>query len=126
MALRLALFGSPTIEHDGATAALAFERRRQLVAFLALRRTWVPRAELAALLWPDQPAKLAYANLRKALFRLQSLPWPFAVDLQEGAIRLVVATDVAQFEDALRDGRRCRSMSCCTGSSSRPKSRTRP
>jgi DNA-binding SARP family transcriptional activator len=74
MALRLALFGSPTIEHDGAKAAPAFERRGQLVAFLALRRAWVPRAELAALLWPDQRAKFTYTNLRKALFRLQSLP----------------------------------------------------
>ena len=105
MSLRLALFGAPTIEHEGATAALPFERRGQLVAFLALKRTWVPRAELAALLWPDQPAKLAYTNLRKALFRLQSLPWPVAVELQEGAIRLVAATDVAEFEDALRTGR---------------------
>jgi predicted ATPase/DNA-binding SARP family transcriptional activator len=103
--LRLALFGVPTIEHDGATAALPFERRGQLAAFLALKRSWVPRAELAALLWPDQPAKLAYTNLRKALFRLQSLPWPLALDLQEGAIRLAAATDVAAFEDALRDGR---------------------
>ena len=105
MSLRLALFGSPTIEYDGTSAALPYERRGQLLAFVALKRSWIPRAELAALLWPDQPTRLAYTNLRKTLFRLQSLPWPFAVDLQQGAIRLIAATDVAEFEDALRDGR---------------------
>jgi DNA-binding SARP family transcriptional activator len=72
MTLRLVLFGTPAVEHDQASWALPFERRHQLVAYLALERTCVPRAELAALLWPELPAKLAYTDLRKTLFRLAS------------------------------------------------------
>jgi DNA-binding SARP family transcriptional activator len=64
MSLRLALLGPPTIEREGGALALPFERRGQLVAYLALKGGWFPRAELAALIWPDQPSKLAYANLR--------------------------------------------------------------
>ena len=65
--------------------ALAPERRTQLLAFLALRRAWVGRAEIAAMLWPEQEAKLAYSNLRKTLFRLQSTPWAGAMEVQGGA-----------------------------------------
>lgn len=105
MTARLHLFGSPTIEVGGARLALPFERRSQLLVFLALKRSWVGRPELAALLWPEQASKLAYTNLRKTLFRLQSLAWAPAIDSQGGALRLDADTDVAQFESALRDGR---------------------
>ena len=70
MSLRLSLFGAPTVTFGATSMALEFERRTQLVAYLALKRTWVSRSELAALLWPDQDTKLAQTNLRKALFRL--------------------------------------------------------
>ena len=48
MTLRLFLFGSPTVEYGGESVALPFERRNQLLVFLALKRSWVGRAELAA------------------------------------------------------------------------------
>lgn len=104
MTPRLALFGSPTIERGGETLALPFERRGQLLAFLALRRAWVGRAELAAMFWPEQPGKLAYANLRKLLFRLQSPPWDGLIESQGGAVRCEAGTDVHDFEAALRTG----------------------
>ena len=75
MTVRLLLFGSPTMVDGGESFALPFERRAALVALLALRGSWVGRAELAATLWPEQGNKLAYTNLRKTLFRLQSMPW---------------------------------------------------
>src|SRR5688572_21386180 len=103
--MRLHLFGTPSVEQDGALSALPFERRTQLLAFLALRRAWVGRAELATMLWPEQGAKLAYSNLRKTLFRLQSLPWGSRVEVQGGALRFLPETDVAAFEAALREGR---------------------
>ena len=65
--LRLILFGSPTMECDGESFALPFERRNPLLVYLALKRSWVGRADLAALLWPEQEQKLALTNLRKAL-----------------------------------------------------------
>jgi predicted ATPase/DNA-binding SARP family transcriptional activator/Tfp pilus assembly protein PilF len=100
--LRLIVFGSPTMECDGESFALPFERRNQLLVFLALKRAWVGRADLATLLWPDQEQRLAFTNLRKALFRLQSSPWAERVESNGGALRFDVATDVADFESALR------------------------
>jgi predicted ATPase/DNA-binding SARP family transcriptional activator/Tfp pilus assembly protein PilF len=105
MALRLSLFGAPAVTYGDVSRALDFERRGQLLAFLALRRAWVGRAEIAALLWPDQASKLAYTNLRKALFRLSSLPWAERVESDGNALRFDVATDVAEFEAALQERR---------------------
>jgi predicted ATPase len=105
MKLRLCLFGSPTIECGDESFALPFERRSQLLVFLALRRSWVGRAELAAMLWPEQERKLAHANLRKIVFRLQLAPWSARVESQGGALRFDAETDVADFESALREGR---------------------
>src|SRR5512134_3937323 len=105
MSVRLHLFGSPTVDCGGESFALPFERRSQLLALLALKRSWVGRSELAAMLWPEQENKLAYANLRKTLFRLQSFPSAPQVELQGGALRLVVETDVSAFESALSEGR---------------------
>lgn len=101
----LLAFGAPAVVHDGEATALPFERRTQLLAFLALRRTWIGRSELAALLWPDLDRRLAFANLRKTLFRLPAAPWGGAVESGDGAVRAVLDTDVRSFEEALRDGR---------------------
>ena len=105
MPARLHLFGSPTIAVDGEPMALPFERRSQLLVYLALKRGWVGRSELATIFWPEQTQKLAFANLRKTLFRLQSVAWGRPVELQGQTARLEVPTDVAEFEAALREGR---------------------
>ncbi len=52
MTVRLLLLGSPLVQHGGESIALPFERRTQLLAFLALKRAWVGRAELAACCGP--------------------------------------------------------------------------
>ena len=99
--LHLRLLGAPALEQAGAWVALPFERRHQLLALLALRGGWVPRSDVAAMLWPEHDAALAYANLRKTLFRLQSLPWGAAVQAQAAALRVQARTDVAEFEQAV-------------------------
>jgi predicted ATPase/DNA-binding SARP family transcriptional activator len=105
-ALRLCLLGTPTVEHGGVRAALPLERRSQLLVLLAVRRGWVARAELASLLWPEQPAKLAYTNLRKTLHRLSALPWSAGLETQgTSALRFEPATDLLDFDAAVRDGR---------------------
>ena len=104
-AVRFQLFGTPAVQLGGQTLALPFERRSQLVVLLALRRQWVPRAEVAALLWPELNDKQAFANLRKTLFRLPALPWAEGVQAEPAALRAEVATDVAAFEAALQEGR---------------------
>lgn len=103
--MRLSLFGAPSISLDGSEHPLPFERRTQLFAYLALKRTWVARDELAALLWPDQDPKLAQTNLRKALFRLQGLPGADRLDTQGRTLRCDLPTDVHDFELALREER---------------------
>ena len=105
MTVALTLFGAPTIVYGGKSVALGFERRTQLLVYLAMKRTWVGRAELAALLWPDQDSKLAYTNLRKALFRLQRFPWADQIEGQGSALRFDATTDVQAFESALREHR---------------------
>jgi predicted ATPase/DNA-binding SARP family transcriptional activator/Tfp pilus assembly protein PilF len=115
MTVRLFLFGAPTIESGVQTFALPFERRTQLLVLLALKRSWVGRAEIAALLWPEQDSKLAYTNLRKTLFRLQNLPWAPAIESQGGALRFDAPSDVAAFESALRERRVAEALSLRRG-----------
>ncbi|MBK9115981.1 MAG: tetratricopeptide repeat protein [Betaproteobacteria bacterium] len=115
MAIRLQLFGAPKVAIDGESFVLPCERRSQLLVLLALKRAWVGRAELAAMFWPEQPEKLAYANLRKTLFRLQSVPWGRAVELEGGAVRVDAATDVADFEAALAGSRTVEALALRTG-----------
>jgi predicted ATPase/DNA-binding SARP family transcriptional activator len=100
---RLCLFGPPTLHVGGESFALPPERRSQLLVLLALKRTWVGRAELAAMLWPQLPQKLAFGNLRKTLFRLQPLPGGGAVELQGGTLRFEAQTDVFEFDRAWRE-----------------------
>ena len=113
--VRLTLFGTPTVAHAGSTLALPFERRSQLLVLLALRRGWVPRAEIAAMLWPEQESKLAFTNLRKTLFRLQSMPWTAALESQGNALRFEPATDVLDFEAALREPRAAEALALYRG-----------
>lgn len=113
--VRLNLFGSPTAASADTSLALPFERRTQLVVLLALRRQWVPRAEVASTLWPEQETRLALANLRKTIFRMPSLPWTVAIESQGAALRLEVATDVALFESALREQRVAQALAAYRG-----------
>jgi predicted ATPase len=103
---RLLLFGPPRLAlADGTTALLPRERRHQLLAWLALKGGWAGRAELAALLWPEHEGKLALANLRKALHRLQGTALAAALEVEGPSLRLAADTDVAAFENALAQGR---------------------
>ena len=104
--VRLVLFGPPALALPGGVLRpLALERRCQLLAYLALRREPVPRAELATLLWPEQGRAQALGNLRTALFRAQALDWSAALEPGPAALRFTAATDVHDFESALREGR---------------------
>ena len=67
------------------------------------------------MLWPEQEDRLAFANLRKTLFRLQALPWAAAIESQGAALRLELATDVADFESALREQRAAEALAAYRG-----------
>lgn len=100
----LHLLGPPAVVFDTGAAQLPLpaERRGQLLALLALRPGWIPRAEVAALLWPDVPPKQAFANLRKTIFRTQEAPWGALLQVRDTALRVDIANDVQDFEQALR------------------------
>jgi predicted ATPase/DNA-binding SARP family transcriptional activator len=117
MPVTLHLFGAPTIDLGDGTPpiALPFERRSQLLVLLAVKRAWVGRAELAAMLWPDQADKLAFTNLRKTLFRLQGVAWGAALESQGHSLRVLARTDVHEVEQALSDGRVAEALALVRG-----------
>ncbi|MEZ0309724.1 MAG: tetratricopeptide repeat protein [Ramlibacter sp.] len=115
MSVHLHLFGRPRITCDGQSHDLPFERRNQVLAYLTLKRGWVGREELAAMLWPGQASKLAFTNLRKTLFRLQSLPWAAHLETQGNSLRFQATSDVSEFELALRENRAADALLLRTG-----------
>src|SRR5262249_3618571 len=115
MSTYLTLLGRPEVEHDGRRFALPAERRGQMLALLALRRTWVARSELAELLWPGDRGERAATNLRKAVHFARALPWAVALELQGGMLRFVVDTDVRDIDAAWREGRIADALQRCRG-----------
>lgn len=105
MSTRLNLFGAPAVVREAGSVALPRERRSQMLVFLACRRDWVGRAELAALLWPELDSGAAHANLRKTLHRLPRVGWSLEPESQANALRLAVPTDVAEFDAAIAETR---------------------
>lgn len=99
MVAELRLFGAPAVLDGQGERLLAPRRPHQLLAFLACRRHWVMRAELAELFWPDRPEGAARTNLRVLLQRAQQ-EHP-GLELQAERVRWLVASDLARFEDAV-------------------------
>lgn len=99
------VLGPPTLL---AVPALVFapERRFQLLAVLAVRSgQWVPRDELAALLWPEHANADARRNLRHVIFKARTLPGVKDIEATEHALRWNIRTDLSAFEAALAEGR---------------------
>ena len=105
MPLYIRLLGRPRVDSASPSPAWPTERPYRLLAMLALRRGWVGRAELAALLWPEIAGERAAANVRKVLHLARALSWTGALEVEAGAVRWIVATDVQDFELAAREGR---------------------
>src|SRR5262245_721043 len=101
----LRLLGPPIIELAGGARPLTAERPWQLLVYLAAQGDWVARDRLAALFWPEQRNDEARRNLRRILHSARRLPLPVAVEQRGDLLRWPVATDLALFEGALRDGR---------------------
>ena len=103
--MRVYLLGAPAVEHEGASIPFLDERRYQLLAYLAFSGDWVERDRLAALLWPDHEAGAARRNLRKIVFRAREAPWSADLQVRGDRLRWPVATDLAEFRQALASGR---------------------
>jgi len=117
--MRLRLLGAPALVHAGGTLVFAAERRFQLLALLAHRGEWVSRERLSAMFWPDHPAEAARRNLRKVVHRLHELDTEVfgatPVEEQGGAMRWAVATDLAEFEQAVEQGDRAAALAVWQG-----------
>jgi DNA-binding SARP family transcriptional activator len=70
--LRLFLFGTPRIEHNGRTVPLRRTKGLALLAYLALTRQAQDRTTLLALLWPEFDDASARNNLRRELSLLKA------------------------------------------------------
>lgn len=104
-AVRLQLLGPPRLLAPTPTAFRP-ERRFQLLTVLALRcGEWVARDELAALLWPAQPAPDARRNLRHTLFKAREVPGVADLGASDHALRWKVATDLQALQGAVREQR---------------------
>ncbi|OGA99047.1 MAG: hypothetical protein A3E25_02840 [Burkholderiales bacterium RIFCSPHIGHO2_12_FULL_69_20] len=102
---RVYLLGAPAVAHQGASIPFLDERRYQLLAYLAFSGDWVERDRLAGLLWPDHEAGAARRNLRKIVFRAREAPWSADLQVRGDRLRWAVATDLAEFRQALASGR---------------------
>ncbi|HWH82153.1 MAG TPA: hypothetical protein VNU71_07940, partial [Burkholderiaceae bacterium] len=94
----LRLFGTPAlIDTEDRERMFAPRRPFQLMAYLACRRGWVARAELAELFWPDRPEGAARANLRVLLLRVRQQPGFDALELQAERVRWRMPSDLQRF-----------------------------
>src|SRR5215469_94211 len=71
--LRLEVFGTPAVFHDGSRLTFALRKTQALLLYLAVEGGLHPRSKLAALFWPDSAPADARKGVRNALLLLRSL-----------------------------------------------------
>lgn len=113
---RLDLLGAPAVSVDGRPLASGSRKALAVLAFVALEGRST-RARLAALFWPELDGASARRNLRRELHRLRGAGLEDALQEQGDGLSLAkaVATDVADFEQALADGDLSRAVAVYRG-----------
>jgi len=99
-ALALQLFGTPAAVVRGHEVQLPLQRAFALLAYLALHHGPVPRAHLAALLWPDAAQAQGRARLRRLVYTLEATLGCKVVGSEGDGLALLagaVETDALQF-----------------------------
>lgn len=97
MPIRLRLLGGLEVVDAAGARRLSLDRPVSLLIYLALRRDWVSRAELALLYRPEAPEAEAISYVRKLVFRARRRPWASGLEAAGGSLRWLVRTDVAEF-----------------------------
>ena len=100
----LALFGVPTLASGGERIVFTTERPFQLLAYLACRRRWVRRDELADILYPERDSAHARSNLRKVLLLADRIPG-VDIERQGDLLRWTPASDLESFDAAIEERR---------------------
>lgn len=93
--LELRCFGAPRLVVHGHDSPIALQRAPALLAYLAHARQPVPRAHLAALLWPEAGAAQSRPRLRRLLYTIEEAVGDTlfqahgaALDLVDGRLQL--------------------------------------
>lgn len=97
--LELQIFGAPTVIVRGRGSRLALKRALALLAYLAFNPGPVPRAHVAAMLWPDADETQGRARLRRLLYTIEEAVGGKVVSSDDDRLALV---DQAVDVDALR------------------------
>jgi predicted ATPase/DNA-binding SARP family transcriptional activator/Tfp pilus assembly protein PilF len=114
--MKLLLLGPPLVDWNGTLAPLPRERAYQLLVYLAARGGWIGRDALAALFWPDQRNLEARRNLRRILHGARQVPFATGLEMRGELMAWSVATDLAEFEQAQREGRQRKAVALWRGS----------
>ncbi len=99
----LQLFGRPRLTQPGGTVPFKAERRFRLLAVLAVAQTWLARAWLAELFWPERDTTVARGNLRKLLLETRRLNIE-GLEESVAGVRWLIETDLADFYRSIADG----------------------
>lgn len=92
--VHVTLLGPVAAAGGGRHERLPDERPTHLLALLALNPGWMPRAQVATLLWPRLAHETALRNLRKTLHRLRRQWWADAVTIEPDRLALHADTDL--------------------------------
>lgn len=99
-AAALRLLGAPALALPDRTLPFAPERPYLLLAYLACRRDWVRRDELAALLYPGRELESARSNLRKVIFLARKVDGVGEIEQRGELLRWAPDSDLQRFEAA--------------------------
>jgi pimeloyl-ACP methyl ester carboxylesterase/DNA-binding SARP family transcriptional activator len=102
--VRLAMHAYPEVSIGGRPAPLKLKRGLALLAYLSVRDQRVGRDALAALLWPDAPAGLGRARLRRLVHEVHCVLGPGLLDGDADALWLAadVTSDLQDTRAAIR------------------------
>ena len=112
----LQLLGPP-VYADGAGAPVVFlpERKFALLAYLACRRNWVTRDELADLFWSERSQAAARSNLRKVLLLVQKIGGLPPLEQQGDRLRWMPDSDLQRFDAACAERRHVEALALYRG-----------
>lgn len=94
---QVALLGAFSTLSATGRELLSPDKRSALMAYLAVKASWVRRDELAFLFWPDTDDRSARSNLRQLVMRCKRLPYGSALEITAEAVHWPVETDVRAF-----------------------------
>ena len=101
MSCKLYLLGLPEVEHEGDRKPLRLNNPTLLLLYLAYKRAWVSRSELAFLFRPDEDEVTALKHIRLLLHRAKQNAWAETLEIEKRRVRFITETDIESFSKAL-------------------------